>query len=64
MSTVPTILRAKQVCEYLSISKSYFYKLIANGHLPKGKRTPWGRSVMWFKEDLDRIVDEIKGDGQ
>lgn len=60
MHILPKVMRAKQACEYLSISKSFLYKLIATGHLPKGKKI-WGRSVIWYREDLDRILEETKG---
>jgi len=61
MHIVPKVMRAKQACEYLSISKSFFYKLIATGHLPKGKKV-WGRSVIWYRDDLDAIAEQMRRD--
>jgi len=35
-SLKPTLLRAKQAADYLSISKSQFYEWVAEGYIPKG----------------------------
>ena len=55
-------LTAKQAAVYLSISKSFFYKQVKEGHLPKGTKEP-KYYVYWTKEQLDEVVAKIKNDG-
>jgi len=56
-SVTPTLMRAKQACEYLSMGKSLFYQLIADGYLPKG--TPIRKHyVVWYTSDLDEFVSK------
>ena len=56
-SVTPTLMRAKQACEYLSMGKSLFYQLIADGYMPKG--TPIRKHyVVWSTSDLDEFVNK------
>jgi len=56
-SVTPTLMRAKQACESLSMGKSLFYQLIADGYLPKG--TPIRKHyVVWYTSDLDEFVSK------
>ena len=51
------IKRTKDACEYLSISRSAFLKLVALGYISKGiKLTPTGRAVGWRVSDLDSYL--------
>ena len=55
-SVTPTLMRAKQACEYLSMGKSLFYQLIADGYLPKG--TPVRKHyVVWSTSDLEKFAE-------
>ena len=56
--TVPKVMRAKQACKYLSISKSFFYRLIAEGYLPKGTKVR-ANYVVWHKDQLDSFANEM-----
>jgi len=56
-SVTPKLMRAKQACEYLSMGKSLFYQLIADGYLPNG--TPIRKHyVVWSTSDLDEFVSK------
>jgi len=54
-SITPAVMRAKQACDYLSMGRSLFYQMIADGYLPKG--TPIRKHyVVWYTSDLDDFV--------
>ena len=56
-SVTPTLMRAKQACEYLSMGRSLFYQMIADGYLPKG--IPIRKHyVVWYTSDLDEFVSK------
>ena len=56
-SVTPKLMRAKQACEYLSMGRSLFYQMIADGYLPKG--TPIRKHyVVWYTRDLDEFVSK------
>ena len=55
-SITPTLMRAKQACDYLSIGKSLFYQLIADGYLPKGTAIR-KHYVVWATSDLDAFAE-------
>ena len=56
-SVTPKLMRAKQACEYLSMGRSLFYQMIADGYLPKG--TPIRKHyVVWYTSDLDEFVSK------
>ena len=56
-SITPKLMRAKQACEYLSLKKSLFYQLVADGYLPKGTAIR-KRYVVWSVEDLDAFAQK------
>jgi len=56
MTFKPKLMRAKQAAAYLSISKSLFYELVADGYLPKGNPLR-KRCVVWRVDDLDHFVE-------
>jgi len=47
-----TLLRLRQVCEYLGISRSTIYNLISKGRFPKPVRLGPG-TVRWSVDDVD-----------
>jgi predicted DNA-binding transcriptional regulator AlpA len=52
----PTILRARQACQYLGIALSTFWQYVREGKLPQGiKYTP--RCTVFRIEDLDRFIE-------
>ncbi|TRZ45134.1 helix-turn-helix domain-containing protein [Robertkochia solimangrovi] len=61
-----SVLTLEETCEYMGISKSYLYKLTAQGVIPYSK--PNGKLIYFSKEKLDRWLlqnstkstDEIK----
>jgi len=60
-SIKPTLLRAKQAADYLSISKSLFYELVAEGLLPMGLPIR-KRCVVWRVSDLDCFANNSLGE--
>ena len=52
------LLTQKQVSEIISFQRSYIYEMISKGRFPKPKK--FGRSVRWFKSDIDRWLKEQK----
>ena len=60
-SLKPTLLRAKQAADYLSISKSQFYEWVGMGVLPKGT-TLGKRCVVWHVDALDRFAAKAVND--
>ncbi|SMO61070.1 transcriptional regulator, AlpA family [Balnearium lithotrophicum] len=51
------LLTVKEACEYLSISKATLYKLIKEGKI---KPVKIGKSTRFDRQDLDRLVEELK----
>ena len=54
----PKLLRAKEASNYLSISKSFFYELVAEGYLPKGNALR-KRCVLWHVDDLNQFASNV-----
>ncbi len=54
------ILRAKDAAQYLGIAKPTFYKWIAKGALPKGRKLG-ERVTVWEIADLDKFLAEKLG---
>ena len=52
------LFRSAQACAYLSISRSFLYRLIADGYLCRGRRLEGSNYVVWTKQDLDQFIDE------
>ena len=52
------LFRVNQACNYLSISRSFLYRLIADGYLCRGRRLEGSNYVVWKKEELDQFIDE------
>jgi len=52
------LFRATEACAYLSISRSFLYRLIADGYLCRGRRLDGSNYVVWTKEELDQFIDE------
>jgi len=59
-SFTPKLMRAKQACDYLSLKRSLFYQLVADGYLPKGTAIR-KRYVVWSVEDLDAFAQKHLG---
>jgi len=57
-SLKPTLLRAKQAAEYLSISRSLFYELVQEGLIPKGTQIR-KRCVVWRVADLNQHPEKF-----
>lgn len=54
------LLTVKEVCEYLNISKPTVYRLIKEGKL---KPIKIGKSTRFEKEDIDKLIEELKKQG-
>ena len=52
------LYRVNQACAYLSVSRSFLYRLIADGYLCRGRRLEGSNYVVWTKEDLDQFIGE------
>ncbi len=53
------LLTVKEACDYLRISKVSLYKLINQGKL---KPVKIGKRTLIDKADLDRLIEESKGE--
>lgn len=51
------ILRPKEVCTILGISRTSLWRKEKAGELPKKKRVSAG-AVGWMKSDIDRLMQE------
>lgn len=51
----PYRIRAKQAAAHLSIAPSYFYALVADGHLPKPLKL--GRMSFWDPGEIETAFD-------
>lgn len=45
-----------QACSYLNISRSRFGDLVREGIIPKGRKRRGFKELIWFKDELYRIV--------
>lgn len=52
------LFRVSQACEYLSVSRSFLYRLIADGYLDRGRRLKDSSYVVWTKDELDQFIHE------
>jgi excisionase family DNA binding protein len=60
---LPRAMRAEQVAEYLSVSRSMFLKLVAEGRMPPGIKV--GTMTLWDRYDLDAAFEDLKhGNGE
>jgi len=57
-------MRVDQAANYLSISKSLFLRLVAEGVLPTGTKVPGHDVVTWDRLDLDSAYDDWKNGGE
>lgn len=49
-----TPLSKYQAYTYLNISRATFDNLVREGKLPKGKKIPGWKELVWYKKDLKR----------
>ena len=52
------LYRVNQACVYLSVSRSFLYRLITDGYLCRGRRLKGSNYVVWTKDELDQFIDE------
>ena len=43
-----------QAFTYLNMSRAHFDNLIREGKLPRGKKVPGLKELVWFKKDLNK----------
>ena len=43
---------------YLNISRATFDNLVRDGKLPKGKKVPGFKELMWYKRDLRKYLNK------
>jgi predicted DNA-binding transcriptional regulator AlpA len=55
---LPRAMRAEQVAEYLSMSRSMFLKLVAEGKMPPGIKI--GAMTAWDRYDIDAAFEDLK----
>ena len=51
------LLKAREVAEILSVSMSQFYKLRADGKLPKPITLKYMSGVRWRLKDIDQFIE-------
>lgn len=56
-SVKPRAFRIKQVVDYVNISRSQIYSMMAEGTFPKGAKV--NGLLLWDKAVLDKWVEEI-----
>lgn len=54
------ILSKYQAAEYLKVSKSTFNNYIKEGKVPPGKKIPGMSSLIWYKKDLNKLINNGK----
>lgn len=54
------LLRPKDLCDRLRVSRSSLYTMIAKGDLPRPSKL--GRSSVWRIEDVAAALDRLLGD--
>lgn len=50
------VMTAKEACEYLKIGNSTFYRWIAEGRIPPGKKIS-KRSVRWPRSTIEAVMN-------
>lgn len=60
MSADHRLLTIKEACDYLRISRATLYRFINQGKL---KPVKIGKRTLIDKADLDRLIEESKGNG-
>lgn len=53
-------LSKEQACEYVNKQRSQFDNLIAAGKLPKGRKRRGYKELVWYEDELDAALDNIK----
>jgi predicted DNA-binding transcriptional regulator AlpA len=60
---LPRAMRCEQAADYLSISRSMWLKLVAEGKMPPGIKI--GAMTLWDRVDIDDAFEDLKrGDGE
>lgn len=59
---LPRLLRRERAAGYLSVSPTFFDKLVKVGTVPPPKRLADGMKA-WDRADLDAVVDGLEYDG-
>jgi len=54
------LLRPKDLCDKLRISRSNLYEMVRRGDLPRPQKL--GRSSVWRIEDVSVALDKLLGD--
>lgn len=52
-------MRAKDAARFLAVGESTFWRWVAQGRLPKGKRLS-ARATVWMRADLDRFLEKAE----
>jgi predicted DNA-binding transcriptional regulator AlpA len=55
---LPRAMRAEQAAQYLSMSKSMWLKLVAEGSMPPGIKV--GAMTLWDRHDVDTAFEDLK----
>jgi predicted DNA-binding transcriptional regulator AlpA len=55
---LPRAMRAEQAAEYLSMSRSMWLKLVAEGKMPPGIKI--GSMTTWDRYDIDDAFEDLK----
>ena len=50
-------MRAKEAASFLGISVVTFWRWVAEGRIPKGKRLS-ARATVWLRSDIERFLEE------
>ena len=53
-------MRAKSAAAFLGIGESTFWRWVAQGKLPKGRRLS-ARATVWMRADLEQVLDQAAG---
>ena len=59
-AVVHEAMSTDQAYNYLNLSRSKFYELIAEGIIPKGKKVKGRSGLTWYKGDLDIVKYKLK----
>lgn len=54
-------LSKDSACTYMGLSRSRFDDLVRDGIIPKGRKRKGFKELVWYKDELTKVIKERKG---
>ena len=54
------VMSKESACSYLNLSRSRFDDLVRENKLPKGRKRTGFKELIWWKDELDTCVKELR----